>query len=268
MEQPCLLPLDACDGVAGLEMPARLLWEAYVRRQEISHPAGWETGRPSEPDYMDMNLHSARKVEPAQPRVVVFQYDALRPLNPRGLLVAYEEHGRVQPVASDFDAFLIGSRGLPYPPTPPWQLPFLSSMVMHVEEVRGLTFSIDGTQKEPSEEADPPHVILDRPEYDLCFGRYSPRPTSAPGRTDGSRYSRAKLRCARPLLARSARSGRMAHTALGTRRREASSNASCTSRPSTTPMAPSATPPSASTTISRRCGASTRDEAACACPPI
>ena len=36
-------------------------------------------------------------------------------MNPRGLLVAYEEHGHVLPVASDFDAFLIASKGLEYP---------------------------------------------------------------------------------------------------------------------------------------------------------
>lgn len=30
----------------GLELPERLLWEAYVMRQPISHRPGWETGRP------------------------------------------------------------------------------------------------------------------------------------------------------------------------------------------------------------------------------
>ena len=46
------------------------------------------------------------------PRVVVYQIDEEAPLNPRGLLVAYEEHGHVLPVASDFDAFLIGAQSL------------------------------------------------------------------------------------------------------------------------------------------------------------
>ena len=59
---PVLTPLDGCEGAWGLEMPERLMWEAYVLRQDISHPKGWETGRGSEPDYMDMNLHSTRKV--------------------------------------------------------------------------------------------------------------------------------------------------------------------------------------------------------------
>ena len=36
-------------------------------------------------------------------------------------LVAYEEHGRVLPVVSDFDAFLIGSTGVDYPPMPRMQ---------------------------------------------------------------------------------------------------------------------------------------------------
>ena len=78
---------------------------------------------------------SACAVDPEQPRVVVYQYDQANAMNPRGLLVAYEENGRVQPVASDFDAFLFGSRGVAYPPTPTWQLPFLESMVLHTQAV-------------------------------------------------------------------------------------------------------------------------------------
>ena len=135
MEHPELRDLDACAGRFGLEVPERLMWEAYVTRRDISHPPGWETGRASEPDYMDMNLHSTRKTDPEQPRVVVYQYDEADAMNPRGLLVAYEENQRVQPVASDFDAFLFGSRGMAYPPVPAWQLPFLESMILHTEAV-------------------------------------------------------------------------------------------------------------------------------------
>jgi hypothetical protein len=57
--------------------------------------------------------------------VVVSQFDDDDVMNPRGLLVAYEENGRVQPVASDFDAFLIGSLGLEYPEMPPDNLAFV-----------------------------------------------------------------------------------------------------------------------------------------------
>ena len=127
--------LDGCKGCWGIELPERLLWEAYVMRQDISHAKGWETGRPSEPDYMVMNLHSTRKVDVDQPRVVVYQYDTTNSMNPCGLLIAYEENERVRPVASDFDAFLIGSRGLKYDPVPPTQLPFLESMILHTEAV-------------------------------------------------------------------------------------------------------------------------------------
>ena len=48
---------------------------------------GWETGRPSEPAFMDLNLHATRD-DKYVPKAVVWQYDARRPLNPRGLLVA------------------------------------------------------------------------------------------------------------------------------------------------------------------------------------
>lgn len=67
--------------------------------------------------------------------MVVYQIDEADPMHPRGLLVAYEENGRVQPVASDFDAFLFGSRGLEYTAVPPFQIPFLESMVLHTEAV-------------------------------------------------------------------------------------------------------------------------------------
>ena len=84
---------------------------------------------------MDLNLKSTREVDPTQPRVVVYQFDAARPMNPRGLLVAYEENGSVLPVASDFDAFLIGTRGVSYPPLPPVQLPFIFSLIRHLEAI-------------------------------------------------------------------------------------------------------------------------------------
>ena len=70
-------------------MPERLLIEAYIIRQDLSHPPGWETGRPSEPDYMELNLRSTRHWgDDDQPRVVVYQLDEGKPLNARGLLVA------------------------------------------------------------------------------------------------------------------------------------------------------------------------------------
>ena len=41
-------------------------------------------------------------------------------MNPLGLLMAYAEEN-VTPVVSDFDTFLVGSKGMRYEPTPPEQ---------------------------------------------------------------------------------------------------------------------------------------------------
>ena len=46
-----------------------------------------------------------------EPRVVLFQWDKTDPMNPLGLLIAYEEE-KVVPVVSDFDTFLVGSKGM------------------------------------------------------------------------------------------------------------------------------------------------------------
>ena len=105
----------------GLDMPERLLWQAFVVRQDISHPPGWEPGRPSEPAFMDLNLQAMR--EKKKPLAAIWQYDRENPMNPRGLLMAHEEEIGVRPVASDIDAFLIGSKGMEAgPPLPDDQL--------------------------------------------------------------------------------------------------------------------------------------------------
>ena len=106
----------------GIDIPERLFVEVYIMRVDISHKKGWETGRPSEPAYMDLNLHSTR--DPAGikgPKAVVWQYDKFDPMNPRGLLLAYAEE-TVKPVASDVDAFLVGSRGMTHVKLPPEQV--------------------------------------------------------------------------------------------------------------------------------------------------
>ena len=84
MKDPTITDLD--EWGIGLMVPERLLWEAYVMRQDISHPPGWETGRASEPDYMDLNLHATREASSDQPRVVCYQIDEKLPMNPRGLV--------------------------------------------------------------------------------------------------------------------------------------------------------------------------------------
>lgn len=75
---------------------------------DLSPVVGWETGRNSEPNFMDMNLQSTRGC--SKPSVCVLQWDLTDPLNPAGLLVSYAETN-VLPVVSDFDTFTVGSSG-------------------------------------------------------------------------------------------------------------------------------------------------------------
>ena len=67
-------------------------------------------------------MHATREWEDGSPhpRPVVLQWDAAQPLNPAGLLMAYEEEA-VLPVVSDMDAFLVGSRGVRLQPLQPEQ---------------------------------------------------------------------------------------------------------------------------------------------------
>ena len=94
MDDPMISLLDELG--PGLEMPERLFFEACIVRQDISHRPGWETGRPSEPAYLDLNFQATRELSGHHPRVVVLQYDKDEPMNPNGLLVAYEEMGKVR----------------------------------------------------------------------------------------------------------------------------------------------------------------------------
>lgn len=73
----------------GLDIPEPLLKEAYIMRPDLSFMVGWETGRQSEPAFMDMNLHATRGT--SSPQVVLYQHDLADPMNPLGLLVAYAE---------------------------------------------------------------------------------------------------------------------------------------------------------------------------------
>ena len=172
---------------------------AFVTRQNISRPegSGWETGRPSVPGFMDMNIHATRCPD-KEPRAVVWQYDEENPLNPCSLLMAYAEkrvrrtdieicchrpphtHNprspllfavvfpfcrvislirmcvlvltnlshpyfipilpspstlQVLPVVSDFDAFLVGSRGMAFEPLPDDQVETLTWCVTEIEGI-------------------------------------------------------------------------------------------------------------------------------------
>jgi len=135
-------------GAHGLDVPELLMREVYIKNSDISPAVGWETGRDSEPAFLDMNLHSLRGG--GSPSVVLYQYDKCDPMNPLGLLMAYaethkapgahDEVHQVKPVVSDFDTLLVGSRGMRYEPTPPdqvtlmnWALDKTTQLLAHPE---------------------------------------------------------------------------------------------------------------------------------------
>jgi hypothetical protein len=125
----------------GLEMPIRLFWEAFIASQDCTRVPGseYDTGRPSQPAFQDMNnaavlSTNARTGEP-QP-VVLQNSDPASPMNPLELVMAYEEHGSVLPVVSDFDCFLVGSRGETFSePLPSEQLDVLKWSVSGIEKI-------------------------------------------------------------------------------------------------------------------------------------
>jgi len=107
----------------GLDIPEPVLREAYIMLPDLSPMIGWETGRASEPAFMDMNLHSVRG--DSTPSVCLYQHDLDDPMNPAGLLIAYAEK-YVKPVCSDFDTFTVGSKGMSYAPVPPDQVDIIN----------------------------------------------------------------------------------------------------------------------------------------------
>ena len=139
----------------GIELPDRLLWHAFVVDKDISRSpenADMYTGRPSEPAFQDMNSIAIQKTNTngtdklprnvAAPRVVLWQtfggkeLTNLNPMDARGLIMAYEENGRVLPVVSDFDCFTMGTRGVSYTtPLPDDQVELLKWCVSNTENV-------------------------------------------------------------------------------------------------------------------------------------
>lgn len=133
IDVPELILLDEYEPDAfGIDMPEPLMKEAYIMRHDLSPMVGWETGRDSEPAFMDMSLHSTRGT--SNPKVVVYQFDSADPMNPLGLLVAYAET-QVKPVVSDFDTFTVGSRGMSYDLLPRNQAELVNWSLLHTEEV-------------------------------------------------------------------------------------------------------------------------------------
>eukprot|EP00929_Paragymnodinium_shiwhaense_P098622 TRINITY_DN600_c0_g3_i1.p1 TRINITY_DN600_c0_g3~~TRINITY_DN600_c0_g3_i1.p1 ORF type:complete len:836 (+),score=202.96 TRINITY_DN600_c0_g3_i1:169-2676(+) len=120
--------------VFGMSIPEALVREAYIMRPDLSPVFGWETGRRSEPFSMDMNLHGVRGENGKIPEVVVFQYDQMDVMNPRGLLIAYAEKF-VKPVVSDFDTFTVASKGMLYEKLPEDQGNLITWSLEHTEAI-------------------------------------------------------------------------------------------------------------------------------------
>lgn len=123
---------DYAPKVFGIDLPEPVLRETYLMLADLSPVMGWETGRRSEPAFMDMNLHAVRDV--SEPKVVLFQFDESDPMNVRGLLVAYAEE-LVKPVVSDFDTFVVASKGMMYEPVPEDQQKIVTWMLEHCHDV-------------------------------------------------------------------------------------------------------------------------------------
>ena len=120
----------------GLDIPEPVVKESYIMRPDLTPVIGWETGRASEPAFMDMNLHSVRDgaAGKTSPQVVLYQFDLSDPMNPHGLLIAYAER-QVKPVCSDFDTFTIGSRGAAYEPMPKDYVELIHWSLNHTTEL-------------------------------------------------------------------------------------------------------------------------------------
>lgn len=142
-------------GYYGLDIPEKLFWETFVVKADICREDGSEhdTGRPSMPEFQVMNLESLRKAPRTGPRPVLWHAgcgkvgeedppDDYNPLNPFDLLMAYEEvedsdiAGKVTPVVSDFDCFLVGTRRVAY--RDPMGEQELSMLKWCVDEIEGV----------------------------------------------------------------------------------------------------------------------------------
>ena len=153
MDDPSVKHIDdyARQGCFGIEIAERLFLESYVIRQDCRRPLDSKhfTGRPSEPLLQDMNFSSVRKQQLSnknddskddKPSPVVWQIpEADHAMCPKTLVVAYEEIWKkdpVTPVVSDFDCFIMGTRGVMYmDPVPQEQL---EVMKWSISQIKGI----------------------------------------------------------------------------------------------------------------------------------
>jgi CRP-like cAMP-binding protein len=133
VEELLIMRDEYAPGSYGIKLPETVLHEAYIEIEDLTPHSGWETGRESEPAFMDMNLHSIRGG--SSPEIVLWQFDEAHPMNPHGLLMAYAET-EVKPVVSDFDAFVIGSTSsMNYSPMPAEQVKLQNWALDRTEEI-------------------------------------------------------------------------------------------------------------------------------------
>lgn len=124
--------IDMYEDAYGLDIPEAVINEVFIHTKDITFQFGWETGRKSAPAFQDMNAYGLRSN--TEPKIVLYQSDLQDPSNPHGLLIAYAERN-VRPVVSDFDTFLIGSRGMVYEALPPEQVKQLHWVIDKTEEI-------------------------------------------------------------------------------------------------------------------------------------
>jgi len=121
----------------GIRVAERVFFNAYISRQDITRCSDYHTGRHSEPNFQDMNFICTRKYKGSGPRAVVLQLSETVDDNifsPKSLVIAYEEYDRVTPVVSDFDCFLVGTRGVNYKtPLSQKQVEMMSWLLTQIE---------------------------------------------------------------------------------------------------------------------------------------
>jgi hypothetical protein len=153
MDDPSIRKIDDYNPICyGIELPDRLLWQALVVDSDISRPEGskYYNARPSQPAFQDMNFiaivksRKARKKDPTSKDPLVVLYQTCQgmgddiddnPMDPRGLVMAYEECGRVLPVVSDFDCFTMGTKNVRYATLSEEQLDLLDWCITSIEQV-------------------------------------------------------------------------------------------------------------------------------------
>jgi len=148
-----LIDMYASSNKYGIEIQERLFWEGMVVRQNIYRKSGSsdDIGRTSMPSFQDMNFGALREPKNSIPytRAVIMHYkpsgdnnEDHNPMSPLNLVMAYEENDpknnrcRVIPVISDFDCFIVGTRGVKYEEeVPKDQIEILEWMVRQTEGV-------------------------------------------------------------------------------------------------------------------------------------